>query len=111
MTSADSPRDDKLAALQRQIVELRLHISQMDERHAALIRHEASLAVQATIGGRALTEAERDWVRDACAAAAERKRVRSDLVLHFLKWGLGGAAGFALWSMWEAVKAKIGLKP
>ncbi len=103
-------RDDgeaERASLQEQIVQMRLRLDQQAEAHAALIEHAVSRAVDAKLGGRSLTEAERDWVRDAAAQAAERKKMRSAVLLHILQWGVGGSVGFLLYSAWESIKRKV----
>jgi hypothetical protein len=98
---------DDHADLQRQIVELRMRMEQQAEAQAALIEHAVSRAVDAKTGGRSLTEAERDWVREAAAGAAERKKMRSAVLLHLVQWGIGGSVGFLLWSAWESLKLKL----
>lgn len=98
---------EEIKNLQRQLVEMRLQISQQAEAHAALIDHAVQRAVDAKIGGRSLTEAERDWVRTASAEAAERKRMRSAIFLHILQWGVGGTVGFLLYSAWQSIKSKV----
>ena len=103
--------DDHTASLQRQIVELRLRMDQQAEGNAALMDHAAQRAVTAALGGKQLTEDEREWVRKSSQAESERKKIRSDLVLHVLKWGVGGSVGFMLYSAWEQVKASLGSKP
>ena len=98
---------EEIKSLQRQVVEMRLQISQQAEAHAALIDHAVQRAVDAKTGGRSLTEAERDWVRTAAADAAERKRMRSAIFLHLLQWGVGGTDGFMLYSAWQSCKRKV----
>jgi hypothetical protein len=95
------------ADLQRQIVELRMRMEQQAEAQAALIEHAVSLAVDAKTGGRPLTEAERDWMKEASAAAVERKKIRSAVLLHLVQWGVGGSVGFLLWSAWENFKFEL----
>jgi hypothetical protein len=99
--------DERIDKLQEQIVTLRLQLDQQAHGNAALIDHAAQRAIAAQLGGRALTEAERDWVRASSANATERKRVRAAIWLHILQWGIGGAIGFAALSLWESFKAKV----
>lgn len=102
---------DELAArvdsLQRQIVELRLRLDQSTEANAALMDHAAQKAVDAKIGGRSLTETERDWVRISSKSEDERRRMRTDIATHVIKWGVGGTLGFIAYSAWESIKAKV----
>ena len=97
----------RVASLQTQVVELRMRMEQQAEAHAALIDHAVARALEAKLGGRSLTEDERDWVRTAAKESAERRKVRSAIVLHVLQWGVGGAVGFVLYSAWESLKAKV----
>jgi CHASE1-domain containing sensor protein len=99
--------DDECTHLQRQIVELRMRMEQQAEAHAAVVEHAVSRAVDAKLGGRSLTEAEREWVRDAAAKAAEHKKMRGAVILHLVQWGIGGSVGFLLYSAWESIKAKV----
>jgi hypothetical protein len=41
-------------------------------------------------------------------AAVQRAKDRNDLMMHFVKWGLGGTVAFFLYAGWDAVKAKLG---
>ena len=107
---SDELGEDRAATLQRQIVEMRLRMDQQAEANAALMDHAAQRAIAAALGGKQLTEDEREWVRNSFKAETERKRVRSELVLHVLKWGVGGSVGFMLYSAWEQVKASLGSK-
>ena len=100
----------KIESLQAQIVELRMRLEQQGATSAALLDHAVANAVAAEMGGRQFTDIEHGWVRSAAADAAERKRVRSALVLHVLQWFVGGAVGFMLFSAWESVKASLGSK-
>lgn len=97
----------RVASLQTQIVEQRMRMEQQAEAHAALIDHAVARAIEARFGGRSLTEDERDWVRDAAKDSAERRKVRSAVLLHVLQWGIGGTVGFILYSAWESIKAKV----
>lgn len=101
----------KIDSLQGQIVELRLRMDQQASTNAALLDHAVAKAVAAEMGGRQISEAQHQWIASGTLDAAERKRVRSALVLHVLQWGVGGAVGFALFSAWEQVKAQFGHKP
>lgn len=95
------------ADLQRQIVELRMRLDQEREANAALLEHLVGRAVDARLGGRTMTEQEAQWVKEGAAQAAERKRMRSAVVLHVLQWGVGGTVGFLLYSAWESIKRKV----
>jgi hypothetical protein len=99
--------DDEHTHLQRQIVELRMRMEQQAEAQAALIEHAVSRAVDAKMGGRSLTEAEREWVRSSVEKAGEHKKMRGAIFLHLLQWGIGGSVGFLLWSVWESLKLKL----
>lgn len=97
----------KVASLQEQMVALRLQLDQQATADAALMDHAVQRAIDAKLGGRSLTEAERDYVREAAAQSAERKRIRGAILLHILQWGVGGTVGFLLYSAWESVKRKV----
>lgn len=84
-----------------------MRMEQQAEAHAALIEHTVSRAVDAKVGGKSLNEAERDWVRESAANAAERKKIRSAILIHILQWGVGGTVGFLLYSAWESIKRKV----
>lgn len=109
MSDADDSADlqRQVNSLQRQIVELRMQLDQQAQGHAALIDHTVSRAIDAKLGGRALTEEERDWVRQSTKDAGERKKIRSALVLHIMQWGIGGTVGFLLYSAWEGFKKEL----
>lgn len=104
---AEAELHARVASLQEQVVTLRMRMDQQAEAHAALIDHAVARALEAKLGGRSLTEDERDWVRTAAQDAAERRKVRSAVLLHVLQWGVGGAVGFVLYSAWESLKAKV----
>jgi DNA repair exonuclease SbcCD ATPase subunit len=95
---------------QRQIVELRLMISQRDEAHAALIQHLVTKQIAGELDDRLPTKLERAYLAEIFARAVQRAKDKNDLLVHFLKWGVGGALAFFLYAGWESVKAKLGVR-
>ena len=93
---------------QRQIVELRLVISQRDDGHAALIQHLVTQQIAAQLDDRVPTKLERAFLSEMFARSVQRAKDRNDLLVHFLKWGVGGALAFFLYAGWESIKAKLG---
>lgn len=99
------------ANLQRQVVELRMQLDQQAQTNAALLQHAVSVAVDAKTGGRMMTAAQYEWVRDGEAAAGERKKARNAILLHVAQWGVGLSIAFIAMSVFDRVKAALGIKP
>jgi hypothetical protein len=100
----------KNASLQQQFSEFRLRHDHEVERQASLIKHWVEQAVNVEIEDRLPTKEERMHLTSIFKAAIQRAKDRNDLVLHFVKWGLGGTVAFFLYAGWDAVKAKLGVK-
>ncbi len=98
---------ETLADLRQQIVTMRMRHDQLADSLSALVAHLVRKEVESIVGARLPTELERQYLASVFKAAADRARMRSDVVLHLAKWGIGGGVGFMAYAAWEAVKAKL----
>lgn len=98
------PPTDPIVA--RQIDYLNRRQTALEERVPPLIEH----AVRAAMTGQMLTEQERDWVRGAIRAQAERADLRHAVIektLAGLAWSVIAAVAYGAW---EYVRIKLGIK-
>jgi uncharacterized coiled-coil protein SlyX len=100
----------RVASQQIQITELRLILSQKDEREAALIKHWVTQAVHSELEDRLPSKEETMYLTSIFKAAVQRAKDRNDLMMHFVKWGLGGTVAFFLYAGWGSVKVMLGFK-
>ena len=102
--------ESKNASLQQQFAEFRLRHDHEVERQASLIKHWVEQAVQGQIEDRLPTKEERMHLTAIFKTAIQRAKDRNDIVMHFVKWGVGGTVAFFLYAAWDSVKAKLGVK-
>jgi cell division septum initiation protein DivIVA len=100
----------KNANLQQQFTEFRLRYDTEVAREASLLKHWVEQAVHSELEDRLPTKEERMHLTSSFQAAIQRAKDRNDLLMHFMKWGLGGTVAFFLYAGWDAVKAKLGVK-
>jgi hypothetical protein len=100
----------QLAEQQRQIVEMRLSMSQEDERTAALMKHWVTSEIHGQLDDRLPTKEERQHLSLLFRQAIQRAKDRNELMMHILKWGVGGGLAFFLVAGWESIKAKLGFQ-
>jgi hypothetical protein len=112
MTASDDIAElrRKVDEQQRQIVEMRLMMSQEDERTAALMKHWVTAEIHGQLDDRLPTKEERQHLTESFRRAIQRAKDRNDLMMHVLKWGVGGALAFFLVAGWESIKAKLGFQ-
>ena len=98
----------KLENHQRQLVEMRAALVAMEERAVSVMEHTAKKEVEAIVGTLPTPDevAHLKLLPRAFLKAEQRK---SELLMHVLKWGVGGALAFSLLAFWEGMKAKLGL--
>jgi hypothetical protein len=102
--------EEKNDSLQRQFAEFRLLHEQKTDGQAALLQRWVEQAVQKELQDRLPTREEKMHLTSIFQAAIQRAKDRNDLMMHFVKWGLGGTVAFFLYAGWDAVKAKLGAK-
>jgi hypothetical protein len=102
--------DEDTARLQQQIVELRRDMDLALERQASLIEYYATKAVDAQTRDRLPTPEELAWLKRALAASIERSKSIRLILLDVTKLGVWAGLAFVMFSVWEAVKAKVGTK-
>ena len=99
----------QISEQQRQIVELRLSVSQEDERTAALMKHWVTSEIHGQLADRLPTKEERMHLTATFKAAIQRAKDRNDLMMHIVKWGVGGSVAFFLIAGWDWIKAHLGV--
>ena len=102
--------EEKNASLQRQFAEFRLLHDQKTDGQAALLQHWIEQAVHKELQDRLPTREEKMHLTSIFQAAIQRAKDRNDLMMHFVKWGLGGTVAFFLYAAWDSVKAKLGIE-
>ena len=105
MATADDIRD-----LQRQIVELRASMELADQRHASLIEYHVAREISAKCQGRLPSAEVLAWCERGYAASLERAKSIREVMLHTVKLSAWSGLAFIVWSVWESLKTKIGVK-
>lgn len=101
---------DRIAELQRQIVEIRRDMEAMNERNAALLVFEVQREVKAQTLGRLPTPEVLAWAERGLATSIKRSQSIRELLFDSFKMSAWAGLAFIAWSVWEGIKAKIGAK-
>jgi ACT domain-containing protein len=106
-TNNNDHMQDKLDSLQEQIAMLHVKIEQQSGSLAAVAKFTATQEVDRLTSGRLLTSEQVHWLSEQIDMARDRKKMRSELLMHLLKMGGAGTVGFIAWALWNEFVAKI----